>query len=259
MKALYFGSAERQLFGVYHPVSDDQTTRRSGVVLCSPWLSEQNLSHRALRNLARSLSSEGFPTIRFDYYGTGDSAGDTGAAGPRDNAADVGTAAQELRELAGVAQVTAVGRGIGALAALLAAEAVPLQALVLWDPVLEGRAQLRRLLRLDWRQRLVRMQLSRRDDPETLLGYPFPKHVRSELAETDARRLRPQVARCLLLVAKLRGEHASFAEHLRGLGIPTDVEQIDDASQTGDVRAADTALLVSKPLVRIVSWLKEQA
>jgi len=262
MKALYFGSQERQLYGVYHPVEEAQVTRETGVLICPPWLNEHNLSHRALKNLATSLAKEGFPALRFDYYGTGDSAGDTGAGGPSEFAADTLAAAAELEDLAGTRDVCMIGRGLGALAALLAAETRPVRHLVLWEPVIRGEAYARRLARLDRRQRIIRLQPSRRAEPNTLLGFPFPARVREAFRAADACTATPQVrGRCLIVVREQAARHDELLASLRAKGVRCELQVIDDDRVPGDVRSEDTALLASKPLVAIVKWLEavEQA
>src|SRR4051812_34449398 len=71
----WFGPAERPLFGWYHAPAL-ATARACGVVLCNPFGYEMMCSHRAYRHLAERLATAGFPVLRFDYDGTGDSAGD---------------------------------------------------------------------------------------------------------------------------------------------------------------------------------------
>ena len=48
--------------------------RQSAIVLCQPLGHGYLRAHRAFRNLAVSLASQGFHVLRFDYYGCGDSA-----------------------------------------------------------------------------------------------------------------------------------------------------------------------------------------
>src|ERR1700744_4792050 len=46
-----------------------------GVVLCNAFGHEAMWSHKSMRRLATQLARNGMPTLRFDYHGTGDSAG----------------------------------------------------------------------------------------------------------------------------------------------------------------------------------------
>src|SRR4029453_12762043 len=71
----YLTQGERQLFTWHHPARP--TARRgAGVVLCAPIGSEYICAYRAWRILAERLAGVGFDVFRFDYEGTGDSAGD---------------------------------------------------------------------------------------------------------------------------------------------------------------------------------------
>ena len=45
-------------------------------MLCYPWGSEYIYAHRSLRLLAQRRAAAGIHTLRFDYFGTGDSDGD---------------------------------------------------------------------------------------------------------------------------------------------------------------------------------------
>src|SRR5947209_7243554 len=70
----YFESQGQSLFAWLH--CPEQALHAShGVVLCPPIGHEQVHAHRSLRHLADALAEMGFAVLRFDYHGTGDSAG----------------------------------------------------------------------------------------------------------------------------------------------------------------------------------------
>src|SRR5690242_13829971 len=71
---IWIGERSALAFGWYHPAAGDQ--REVGVVLCAPLGYEAMCSHRSIRLLAEALAADGFPVVRFDYHGTGDSAGE---------------------------------------------------------------------------------------------------------------------------------------------------------------------------------------
>lgn len=138
MNPFYFGSAERALYGVYHPPKVKGGGRR-GVVLCYPFGVEYMRAHRAFRQLTNLLVRAGLHVLRFDYHGTGDSMGD----GHDDRLAgwrsDVETAIRELRDTAGIETVSVVGLRLGANVAAGAVEGrTDVERLVLWDPVTSG-------------------------------------------------------------------------------------------------------------------------
>jgi len=124
----------------------------TGVVLCAPHMHEAMWTHRGMRHLADDLAAAGLPVLRFDYYGTGDSAGDGGEPDFVQCAVHgVAAAAARLRALTGVENVVLCGLRLGATLAVLAAEAMAAEpgqapaALVLMSPVVNGRAYLREL------------------------------------------------------------------------------------------------------------------
>lgn len=137
----FFG-ADDELFGWYHAPASP--TRAIAVVVCGGHGDEYLCSHRALRALALRLSSAGFPVLRFDYHGSGESIGSDRDPG-RVAAwrASVHAAIDELKSETGL-DVAIVGLRLGAmLAAHVAAERTDVVALALWAPNAKGQAYLR--------------------------------------------------------------------------------------------------------------------
>ena len=108
MQPFYFGTSQKQLFGVYH-APDGKSARQSAILLCQPLGHEYLRAHRAFRNLAVSLAGQGFHVLRFDYFGCGDSGGDQEQATIDQCLADLSTAVEELKDTAGVPRVSLVG------------------------------------------------------------------------------------------------------------------------------------------------------
>jgi pimeloyl-ACP methyl ester carboxylesterase len=138
---LYFGAPERPMFGFYHPPTGSRV-RATGVLLCNPLGDDLIRAHRPFRHLAEDLAAAGFPVLRFDFDGTGDSAGDE--RDPNRVAtwrADVGRAAAELRARSGVERLALVGLRLGGtFAALGATDLGGVEALVLWGAYDSGGA-----------------------------------------------------------------------------------------------------------------------
>jgi pimeloyl-ACP methyl ester carboxylesterase len=139
-----FGDSASPLFGVVHEAGAS-SARDHGVVLCPPIAQEYVRAHWAMRQLALTLARAGFPCIRFDWYGVGDSSGDIRDACFSRWCGDAAAAAQELRDACGVRRLSLVGLRFGARIALSAASAIKPASLVLWDPVVDGRAYVEQL------------------------------------------------------------------------------------------------------------------
>ncbi|MES2825864.1 MAG: alpha/beta fold hydrolase [Pseudomonadota bacterium] len=139
MDAFYFGPSASYLFGAYHPPQNGN--RREGIVLCNPFGQEYMRAHRSLRRLAINLAAQGYAVLRFDYRGTGDSAGTLESVTAQDWQDDISIAVQELMDVAAVTKVSLLGLRVGALlAAQVAAKNPKISRLVMWDPVVSGQA-----------------------------------------------------------------------------------------------------------------------
>jgi alpha-beta hydrolase superfamily lysophospholipase len=139
---VWFGPESRPLYGwVARPAGG---VARGGVILCPPMGEEGRAAHRTFRRLAEELADAGIVALRFDYDGTGDSAGlqDDPDRVPS-WLASIEAARQYLLDL-GAPTVAAVGMRLGAtMAAAQAAASAPFSSLVCWDPCLSGRTFLR--------------------------------------------------------------------------------------------------------------------
>ena len=139
----WFGR-DRPLFGWWHlPIGREA---RATVVMAPGLARERLAADYSWRLLASSLADAGFAVLRFDFTGTGDSAGDA-----RDPDLvqrwheDVQTAVASARS-ASSAPVILLGHRVGAmLAALAVRDGLMVDALVLWDPVAGGRRYLREM------------------------------------------------------------------------------------------------------------------
>lgn len=138
IRPLYFGSEDKNLFGCYH-LPAGQVPSRGAVVLCPASGDEYYYSHRTLRQLAAQLARAGFHALRFDYFGTGDSAGSDESATLAQWQVDVDCAINELKQLSRCDQIAVVGMRLGATLAWQAVkERNDIGDLVLWNPILTG-------------------------------------------------------------------------------------------------------------------------
>lgn len=138
MNPFFFGTSDRQLFGAHDPPPG---SANRGVVFCHAWAREYLLAYPTVRHLARRLSEAGWHALRFDYSGTGDSAGDDVDADENAWLGDIETAVEELKDIGQLSRIALVGMRYGAvLAAQVAARRPDIERLALWDPVLDGHA-----------------------------------------------------------------------------------------------------------------------
>ena len=144
MLPIHLGSPSRRLFGMFS-ARNASVAPRSAVLLCNPFGREAVQLHRLYRVLAERLSRAGSDVLRFDYYGSGESAGDDVDADLDRWGDDVLTAHAELSRRSGIAQVVWAGSRLGATLAQRMASRVTLARLVLLDPIADGRDYLEML------------------------------------------------------------------------------------------------------------------
>lgn len=184
MNPFFFGSSKSPLYGVYHPPRSGGGAAKA-VLLCYPMGAEYMRAHRAFRQLTTLLVKGGAHVLRFDYFGTGDSAGDATEATIARWLEDIDVAIDELKETAQVSNVTVVGlRMGGTLAALACTGRSDVDQLVLWDPVLDGPAHIGDLLEVHRREQLAR---NGRVDQEVagVHGFPLTPVQRDEIARIN--------------------------------------------------------------------------
>lgn len=139
--------ARGHLIAVYHPPASGVAPR--GGVLVAPAFSEEMNRCRSMVTLqARALSSIGHGVLILDPFGTGDSAGDFGAATWAQWLDDLRCGAAWL-EAHGRACETVWGLRLGAIMAFqLAAELPQVRRVLLWQPVVVGKAYWTQFLRI---------------------------------------------------------------------------------------------------------------
>jgi alpha-beta hydrolase superfamily lysophospholipase len=143
--AFYFGPPERPLFGTLQRPRQGFTGTR--ILLCAPLGYEGLFAYLTLRDLAAELAEScGAAVMRFDYDGTGDSAGvDEDPDRLRLQLASVGHAIDKLKGISDTpGPLFVVGLRAGALlAAHTAAGRDDVAGMVLWAPCASGKAFLR--------------------------------------------------------------------------------------------------------------------
>ena len=235
------------------------TVRGIGVVLCNPLGYEAMCAHRAYRHLAERLAARGFPALRFDYQGTGDSCGYSDEPG-RVNAwlESIGAAVEELRERTGVRAVALFGVRFGAtLAAVSAAKRGDIDSLILWAPSASGRAYVRELRAFRMIKASADMPAPVLDGAEEAAGYRFDKPTISGLADIDLLSIKDRPVTRALLVPRddIPGDEVKLERHFKAAGI--EVRLISDQGYAEMMRDAQETVVPFQALDRMIDWLEE--
>jgi exosortase A-associated hydrolase 2 len=144
-QAFFFDHQGVRLFALAHP---SPCPRRTGWVFCHPYGEEKQFTYRILARFARRMAQEGFPVLRFDGRGYGDSEGELEDSTVATQVEETLAAADQARERLGVDRLGLLGLRFGATVAALAAERrSDVDALVLWSPIVKGTSYLDALLR----------------------------------------------------------------------------------------------------------------
>jgi pimeloyl-ACP methyl ester carboxylesterase len=143
----------RDLYSVLHLPERPQDL---GFVYCAPLFSEHIKSYRVGVTFARRLAAQGYPVLRFDYMGDGDSEGDFEDADVESRIADIGSVVRHFRTVSGVQHVGLWGLRMGAtLAACAAPRLCEVEALLLWEPIMRVREHFFEFLRANLSNQLV--------------------------------------------------------------------------------------------------------
>jgi predicted alpha/beta hydrolase len=254
----YFGPAERGLFGwLQLPVRE--ATRDLGIVLCSPSGYEAICTHRTYRRFAEGAADRGFPSLRFDYDGTGDSAGNSLEP---DRVAhwvqSISAAIDTLKSRTGVVRVCVFGVRVGAS---LAAKAVQgrsdVHAFIAFAPVIKVNSYLRELRALSLARPQVAPPAEMNVDPELqeAAGFATTPQTRADLAALDLLKLEAAPApHVLILERDDLTMNDAWPAKLRSQGV--NVEQRQLAGYVDMMRDAHAAKAPTASIASALDWLE---
>lgn len=250
---LFFGDAERQLYGAYDEPAAGTVGRDTAVVLAYPAFPEYNKAHWLFRLLAQRIAREGFFVLRFDYFATGDSAGSSEAGTLEQWVEDVTVAADEAGDLSGARDISIVGLRLGATLAAQSVDAgLAVRGLVLWDPVVVGEDYMAHLLARARIHRRIRRQPRRQAG--TLLGYPFPDDVKRAIEEIDIRKLKLNGSRRVELISTEDEDYLlSLSGALERDGVPAELTRVRLAKT--NVGGQENVRMTTEPLDAVVEAL----
>lgn len=235
---LWIGDAPRQLYAALHAAA----AARVGVLMAPPLLHEQPRSRRVLVEVASRLAALGLACLRFDYFGTGDSAGDGEQHDIGAMHADLDVAAAALRSGTGVQRIVVLAwRGAALPVASWAARRADLGAFAMWEPVVGGAAWLAQLETADRAQRMERYGMLQDDPCDThLMGFPTSAAWRSGIA---AARVDASATLPLWALARAGAAPAAAQRHFE---LPADAPRFDDGVGIED------AMFLSRKLFGVV-------
>ncbi len=255
----YFGPQGAELFGwLHHPCAARQGL---GLVVCNPFGFEEVCAHRSLRHFADEACAAGFPSLRFDLAGCGNSQGDEfDPQTPARWLRSVHEAIEALKAAGGVSQVLVLGVRLGAMLATLAAqERDDVAGLIAIAPVVRGRSYIRELT-----------MLGHTGSPPSAApaeglesaGFLMTPDTVAFVSQTDLRKLTKRPAPRVLIVERddINGE-ADWPQALKNLGADVRVEcwpgyvaMMDDAQ-----RAVVPQAMVDGVVACITSWASQLA
>jgi alpha-beta hydrolase superfamily lysophospholipase len=133
----WFGDPARPQLG-WLTMPDGRSTI-SAVVIAPPVGYSYLCSYRSLRIVAERLAAQGHAVLRFDYDGTGDSAGDQWEPDRLPAWRGTLSASVEALRAAGMETITLAGSRLGATLVLLDAAELRADAVIAWGPIASGR------------------------------------------------------------------------------------------------------------------------
>ncbi len=250
MNPFFFGTRRRPLFGIYEPARSG--SNRHGVVLCYPWGQEYLRAHQSFRFLSRLLTGAGIHVLRFDYYGTGDSGGESEEGDPQSWLDDIDTAIEELWDTADLRQVSLIGLRLGGtLAAMCAKRRRDVKRLVLWNPVSSGKAYVGELVRSAESSRTRGGHLEVR-------GFPLTEKARRDMESIQPDLYDATLPRMLLVSVLAEPDGNILVQrHLDGCGVHYGAVHLPGPivwSEDGDF---GTRGMPVRALKEIVSWMTQ--
>jgi alpha-beta hydrolase superfamily lysophospholipase len=209
--------------------------------------------------LAAGFVDAGFPVLRFDYYGCGDSSGEAQQGSITRWVDDVSTAVSELRARTGMSRVCVVGLRLGAtLAALAGSRREDFESLVLWEPVVNGKGYLKELVALHKEMLRFRPRPKRSNKSQAyieVLGFPLSRFLHAQIEELDLAKIADKpAARVLIMKTAQTDGESGLKQHLAHN--QTQVEQQVLEAPEIWLPTPDGSLLVpAQVLQSVVSWV----
>ena len=258
VEPFYFGAPNASLFGCYH--GPEAAGRDCAVVLCYPMGAEYIQFHRACRQLAALLAAAGFPVLRFDFYGCGDSSGDGEEWRIRCWLNNISSAVEEIRSRSTAAKICLVGLRLGGTLSMMAGvEREDIDGLVLWDPVVSGRAYVEELRTLH-REMLRRAHVTSVSNAKRseIWGFALPDEMLAELDDADLLAIHRKPANNVLVVESRESPgRIELAKHLQSLNAHVKHRHLPNPQFWTWIEDFSHILVPAPLLHSVVGWISE--
>ena len=197
------------------------------------------------------LSETDCHVFRFDYFGTGDSAGHGDQVSIERWKADIVSAFYELKDVSGVNRMSVVGARFGACLALASTDSLHIDNFVLWDPVVSGKNYLYELEALHNNRNCF----SNTNDPQNLqelMGYPLPSRLRNEIEQIDLLSLTGDGTKKISLISsENKEENFQLLDLFNHKGINFEIHRLDEPCSWQSPEDFDQTLIVNQMLHKI--------
>ncbi|NLL15345.1 MAG: alpha/beta fold hydrolase [Fibrobacter sp.] len=225
MKSLQFGYGDHKLYGVYHfPLSTN--SKQKSILICSSVGPEFINTYRLLRNLGEQLAKSGHHVFRFDWYGCGDSWGESTDISISHWITDLRWAAEELINLSGNQVFSVIGLKLGAAIAWCSLKDwANLSSFILWDPIIIGSEWMNQMQALHSKYLAKSPESRRFSSDEEILGFPLPVSVRNEICSLDISSLPPPLSQKIHLLYS--GDSKEYEAFCKSVNFPITMEHLD--------------------------------
>jgi len=251
-----FGTSRQPLFGAYEAPAVPRKPP-AAVVICQPFGHEYIRAHRVLRNLSAALSAGGIHVLRFDYFGSGDSAGEGLDLTVERSMADIATAIDEMKDMAGLPRVSLIGVRFGAtLAAMAAASRSDIDTLLLWDPVMRGADYVRDLQDLErrWASGRPTPKVPRDFElPDEIIGFPVSPALRAGFEGADLRAVARWPARRIVTLTSAGEDDGELCRLFASVSVHATCETVPCDCEWRRAGAVHLALLATEMIDKIVA------
>ena len=254
--AFYFESEGQPLFAWLHTTPSTRTLDQ-GIVICAPVGHEQLHAHRGLRHLADALAAWNVPVLRFDWHGTGDSAGlDGDPDRVRTWRANLRDAIRWMRGQLGCRRISVIGLRVGATFAASFSSEEEIENLVLWSPIVKGRSYAREMLAVDLTSELRPKPKNANPKDVEAAGFLLTEESTAELSKLNLLKDPVKCRRALIVEQAELPDDLQLFNRLASLGIP--VEQFAVAGLGGMLTEPHRGTVPQEAIQQIAVWCGRQ-